>query len=104
MPRPICLKCRVEMQCIENDLLVHDPAVGLFCETFNFCDRFRCPCCEMEIAVGFGRDIVYSKWLAQRIGRGARPYVHAESDLHLLDQYAHSAGPSPSLQGEQSHG
>lgn len=83
MPGPICLECRVEMQCVENDFLVNDPRVGDFPETFNLGDRFQCLSCEKEIAVGFGRGIQAA---TDRMRQFSRPYVHNKEDTHLLPQ------------------
>lgn len=88
MPSPICLRCRVEMRCVENDCLMHDPKVGMFPETYNFGDRFECPCCESEIVTGFGRDLPnFGRNINDVLRSAARPYVHDKKDIRLLEQY-----------------
>jgi len=87
MPVAICLQCRVEMRCVENDCLVNDPKVGAFPETYNFGDRFECPCCEAEVAIGFGRDIPsLAGPITDAMRSLSRPYVHSKEDMHLLEQ------------------
>ena len=57
MLRPICVKCKVEMACVENQFLVRDPAGPGFPSTYWFGDRFQCPDCSSEIVAGFSKGI-----------------------------------------------
>ena len=54
MPRPICVKCHVEMRCRKNNFPVHDPAVGDFPSTYWLGDLFACPGCGTQIITDFG--------------------------------------------------
>jgi len=57
MPVPICVSCRVEYRCQQNDFLVNDIEAGVFPRTYWLGDKFQCPVCNSEIVVGFGREI-----------------------------------------------
>ena len=56
-PGPICLKCKVEFVCTQNDKLVNDISTVCFSSTYWLGDLFRCPICHAEIVVGFGIDM-----------------------------------------------
>lgn len=51
---PICCNCRLAMRCQKNDFIVCGPTGGGFPSTYWAGDKFRCPSCGHEVAVGFG--------------------------------------------------
>ncbi len=57
MPAPICVKCQLEMRCAQNDRIVNDVRAGDFPSTYWRGDLFRCPQCNTEVVVGFGREM-----------------------------------------------
>lgn len=65
--RPICVPCRREMRCRENDYLFleHDG------EAVWAGDKYGCENCGAEIVVGFGKNPVRVKgedgWLTYRV-------------------------------------
>lgn len=54
MPRPICVKCEIELRCTKNSFLVRDPESGIAKPTYWSGDKFTCPSCSIEVVVGFG--------------------------------------------------
>jgi len=57
MPKPICAKCKREMNCEKNEALVRDREAKGYPSTYWYGDRFKCPSCEIQIIVGFGRPM-----------------------------------------------
>jgi len=66
--RPICAKCKVEMECVKNEVAVWHPIEGedaremmkyaMEGETIDFVaigDRYECPNCSASIVIGFGK-------------------------------------------------
>ena len=53
--RPICMKCKVEMCCMDNNFPIRDPAVGNFPSTLWFGDLWMCLKCGVEIVSGRGK-------------------------------------------------
>jgi len=51
---PICVKCRLEMRCVQNDRLVRDPEAGGLPSTYWLGDEYECPACKAGIITGFG--------------------------------------------------
>ncbi len=91
MLAPICLTCRVEMRCVENECLVNDPRYGNFPRTFHFGDRFRCSSCGIEIVTGFSSAIEdHDPKLSDEQKKTSRYFVHNAADLPLIAQYPHT--------------
>lgn len=67
MPRPICVKCKLAMQCTKNDFPVRDPVVGDLPSTYWLGDKFSCPECGVEIVTGFGEGLMNIKLLGEPI-------------------------------------
>lgn len=91
MPAPICVQCRIEMRCVLNGQLVHDPRIGAFAETWWIGDKFGCPNCEREIVLVNPRsERIDGRDFFAGLGNdtaAAVPFVYNLSDRHLLDQY-----------------
>lgn len=60
MSRPICVECRVEYSCKQNDVLISDPAVGGFEATYWHADMWECPGCKHQTIVGRGKSMLAS--------------------------------------------
>lgn len=58
---PICVKCKVLMQCHKNSQLVKDPAINRFPSTFWSGDVWKCPGCSCKVVTGFGTAIASCK-------------------------------------------
>jgi len=71
MIRPICAKCKIEMECARNDVAVWHPIEGKHAhemmevaiegETIDFVilgDRYECPKCGANVVTGFGRMLI----------------------------------------------
>jgi predicted RNA-binding Zn-ribbon protein involved in translation (DUF1610 family) len=58
LPRPICVSCKREMRCAKNEFLVRGKRTETSPATVWSGDKFRCPGCEAEIVVGFGKGRV----------------------------------------------
>jgi len=56
--RPICVKCKREMEPTQNEVLVKDKAVGRFGSTYRYGDKFQCPECGAEIIAGLGSPLM----------------------------------------------
>lgn len=62
--RPICAKCKVEMECVRNEVAVWhpmEPVKTYGTEVIDFVvigDRYKCPKCGASIVTGFGRMMV----------------------------------------------
>ena len=59
--RPICAKCKVEMECVRNEVAVwhpYEPINILSEEAIDFVvigDKYECPKCGASIVTGFGK-------------------------------------------------
>ena len=56
---PVCAKCKLEMECVRNDVAVWHPwePANLFSGEIDFVvvgDRYKCPKCGASIITGFG--------------------------------------------------
>ncbi len=76
MPRPLCVPCKLEMRCLENDIAV------TFCggsgkpwRIFNG-DKWGCPECLAEIVVG---------WAPQPAGKVGQPAFDLMLKLSKLE-------------------
>lgn len=63
MPRPICVRCRVEFRCEKNGVVVNDPEANGFPASYWKADRYGCPCCGALIIVGFSRESIPDEWV-----------------------------------------
>jgi len=52
MKPSICVPCKQEMQCEQNDFTVNDPVSGGFPATYWTGDKYKCPNCGHEIVTG----------------------------------------------------
>ena len=59
--RPICAKCKKEMPCVENEVMVKDKAIDGFPSTYWYGDRYECPGCGAQIITGFGNGMSAEK-------------------------------------------
>ena len=55
MMRPICMQCKVQMSCMDNDFPIRDAPKGNFPSTLWLGDLWKCPKCSVEMVTGFGR-------------------------------------------------
>ena len=73
--RPICAKCKIEMECARNDVAVWHPIEGKYAhemvkdaiegEQIDFVvlgDRYECPKCGANIVTGFGGMLIATNY------------------------------------------
>ena len=59
--RPICAFCKVEMECVMNEVVVWHPMEPLIkgleieIDFVVIGDRYKCPICSASIVTGFGK-------------------------------------------------
>ena len=69
--RPICTKCKIEMECAMNEVAVWHPIEGKYAHELMknavegekidfiiFGDRYECPKCKASIVTGFGGMLI----------------------------------------------
>lgn len=61
MRRPICAKCKREMPCVKNEVMVKDKAADGFPSTYWYGDQYECPECGAQIITGFGNGMSAEK-------------------------------------------
>lgn len=87
---PVCVKCRQEMTCIKNEVIVWhptEPVVGNPIEDIDFVvegDLYRCPICGYEIVTGFG-GIRMACYLSQQAMKDLIESAPAAFDIRRLD-------------------
>jgi len=59
---PVCVKCSREMRCAKNEVVVYhsfesNAGVGNAIDFVVMGDKFKCPGCESEIVVNFGKQM-----------------------------------------------
>jgi predicted RNA-binding Zn-ribbon protein involved in translation (DUF1610 family) len=69
MPAPICVPCRREMRCKQNEVMVNDPPSPGFPATYWYGDVFKCPRCGHEIVTGFGVGMAHEDLTPNECGR-----------------------------------
>ena len=60
---PVCVKCGREMRCAKNEVAVYHPfeygvTVTDEIDFVTLGDRFKCPGCDIEIVVNFGKILI----------------------------------------------
>jgi hypothetical protein len=73
--KPICARCKIEMDCMRNDVAVWHPIEGKYAheimkdaiegEQIDFVvvgDRYECSKCGANIVTGFGRMLMASNY------------------------------------------
>ena len=56
-PLPICVACKKQMECVQNNVPVKDAPVGDFPSTVWVGDKYKCGGCGAEIIAGFGQPL-----------------------------------------------
>jgi len=79
MPKPICIKCKVEYRPFENGAYVAEMFNGNNIYKIWMADIWQCPVCKNKIVVGFGQEPIahhFEKEKVEKLKNKIKAYAY----------------------------
>ena len=84
MPQPICVMCQVEYRPEKNGVIAEEMATGIGSYKLWYADLWKCPVCDHQIIVGFGKNAIAGHWMKEYQDIKAAETLHGQDPAFVF--------------------